>query len=135
MPSITSRVCSCCFPALSTTPNTGKDWQAKVPASQAAAAYAEHLQNLSDADPLLLLPYVFSMHVPILLGFLGQRIQKTLQLPDDRGLAFFTVSCGLRSNRKGEGKKGGEALQKRGNQDNRTAQETKQKAVQKGRLC
>lgn len=78
-----------------TAPNTGKDWQAKVPASQAATAYADHLQHLADADPLLLLPYVFSMHVPILLGFLGQRIQKTLHLPDERGLAFFTVSCGL----------------------------------------
>lgn len=69
----------------------GKDWQTKVPASQAAATYAEHLQHLADTDPLLLLPYVFSMHVPILLGFLGQRVQKTLQLPDERGLAFFTV--------------------------------------------
>lgn len=72
----------------------GSDWQTKIPVSKAATAYVEHLQQLADSDPILLLPYVFSMHVPILLGFLGQRIQRTLKLPDQKGppgLAFFTV--------------------------------------------
>lgn len=70
----------------------GSDWQKQVPVSPEAEAYAEHLQQLADQDPLMLLPYVFSMHVPILLGFLGQRIQRSLQLPDAGGLEFFTVS-------------------------------------------
>jgi heme oxygenase len=70
----------------------GKGWQSTVPASTPAKAYADHLQTLADRDPVLLLPYVFSMHIPILLGFLAQRIQRTLQLPDKQGLAFFTVS-------------------------------------------
>jgi hypothetical protein len=42
---------------------------------------------------VLLLPYAFSLYVPILLGFLAQRIQRNLQLPDEQGLAFFTVSA------------------------------------------
>jgi hypothetical protein len=42
---------------------------------------------------VLLLPYAFSLYVPILLGFMAQRIQRSLQLPDGKGLAFFTVSC------------------------------------------
>jgi len=70
----------------------GSEWCSQLPSSSAAAAYADHLQRLADQDPVLLLPYVFSMHVPILLGFLGQRIQRTLQLPDNQGLAFFNVS-------------------------------------------
>lgn len=70
----------------------GKDWQSAVPASVPAKAYADHLQQLADNDPVRLLPYVFSMHIPILLGFLAQRIQRTLQLPNKQGLAFFTVS-------------------------------------------
>lgn len=79
----------------------GSGWRSAVPASPAAEAYVQHLQDLSDQDPLLLLPYVFSMHIPILLGFLGQRIQRTLQLPDKQGLAFFTVSS--QSSGPGEG--------------------------------
>lgn len=71
----------------------GDNWRSQVPPSPAAEAYAAHLQQLSDTDPVMLLPYVFSMHVPILLGFLGQRIQRTLQLPDKTGLAFFSVSA------------------------------------------
>lgn len=70
----------------------GSEWCRQLPSSSAAAAYADHLQRLADQDPVLLLPYVFSMHVPILLGFLAQRIQRTLQLPDNQGLAFFNVS-------------------------------------------
>lgn len=70
----------------------GSNWHTAVPASPAAEAYADHLQQLADTDPVLLLPYVFSMHIPILLGFMAQRIQRTLQLPDKQGLAFFTVS-------------------------------------------
>lgn len=70
----------------------GPDWRDKIPKSAAAQAYANHLQQLADEDPVLLLPYAFSLYVPILLGFMAQRIQKNLQLPDDRGLAFFTVS-------------------------------------------
>jgi heme oxygenase len=70
----------------------GSNWRSAVVASPAAEAYAAHLQHLADKDPVLLLPYVFSMHIPILLGFLAQRIQRTLQLPDQQGLAFFTVS-------------------------------------------
>lgn len=72
----------------------GSNWHTAVPASPAAEAYADHLQQLADTDPVLLLPYVFSMHIPILLGFMAQRIQRTLQLPDKQGLAFFTVSVG-----------------------------------------
>lgn len=70
----------------------GPSWRSSIPASAAAAAYAAHLQQLADSDPVLLLPYAFSLYVPILLGFLAQRIQRNLQLPDERGLAFFTVS-------------------------------------------
>lgn len=73
----------------------GKDWQSAMSASPPATAYADHLQQLADSDPVLLLPYVFSMHIPILLGFMAQRIQRTLQLPDEQGLAFFSVSAGL----------------------------------------
>lgn len=74
----------------------GSHWCSAVVASSAAEAYAAHLQQLADKNPVLLLPYVFSMyvHIPILLGFLAQRIQRTLQLPDQQGLAFFTVSIG-----------------------------------------
>jgi hypothetical protein len=55
------------------------------------------LQQLADDDPVLLLPYAFSLYIPILLGFMAQRIQKNLQLPAEKsgdipGLAFFTVS-------------------------------------------
>lgn len=70
----------------------GPDWRDKIPKSAAAEAYADHLQQLANEDPVLLLPYAFSLYIPILLGFMAQRIQKNLQLPDDRGLAFFTVS-------------------------------------------
>ncbi|KAF6256065.1 hypothetical protein COO60DRAFT_1531211 [Scenedesmus sp. NREL 46B-D3] len=69
----------------------GPSWRSSIPASAAAAAYAAHLQQLADSDPVLLLPYAFSLYVPILLGFLAQRIQRNLQLPDERGLAFFTI--------------------------------------------
>jgi heme oxygenase len=72
----------------------GSHWRSAVVASSAAEAYAAHLQQLADKNPVLLLPYMFSMHIPILLGFLAQRIQRTLQLPDQQGLAFFTVSIG-----------------------------------------
>lgn len=69
----------------------GPSWRDKVAPSAAAAAYAQHLRSLSQIDPLLLLPYAFSMYIPILLGFMAQRISRTLQLPDEKGLAFFTV--------------------------------------------
>jgi heme oxygenase len=71
----------------------GPGWRSKLPPSPAAEAYAAHIAALSARNPTLLLPYVFSLHVPILLGFLGRRIQTALQLPDARGLAFFTVSA------------------------------------------
>lgn len=70
----------------------GPNWQHQIPYSAAAQAYADHLQQLADDDPVLLLPYAFSLYVPILLGFMAQRIQKNLQLPDEKGLSFFTVS-------------------------------------------
>jgi hypothetical protein len=49
----------------------GPDWAREVQPSPAAQAYAAHLQRLSDEDPVLLLAYVYSMQIPILLGFLG----------------------------------------------------------------
>lgn len=69
----------------------GPNWRSAIPKSSAAEAYASHLQELADKDPVLLLPYAFSLYIPILLGFMAQRIQKNLQLPDEKGLAFFTV--------------------------------------------
>lgn len=38
------------------------------PPPPAAQAYADHLRALGEREPLLLLPYVFSLHVPILLA-------------------------------------------------------------------
>eukprot|EP00882_Tetradesmus_deserticola_P005793 GHRQ01006098.1.p2 GENE.GHRQ01006098.1~~GHRQ01006098.1.p2 ORF type:complete len:258 (+),score=71.27 GHRQ01006098.1:1580-2353(+) len=69
----------------------GPSWRSLVPVSSAADAYAAHLQQLADNNPVLLLPYAFSLYVPILLGFMAQRIQRQLQLPDENGLAFFTI--------------------------------------------
>jgi heme oxygenase len=71
----------------------GPSWRSSIPKSAAAEGYATHLQHLADSNPVLLLPYAFSLYVPILLGFLVQRIQRNLQLPDVQGLAFFTVSA------------------------------------------
>jgi heme oxygenase len=75
----------------------GPDWSSLIVPSHAAQAYTDHLQQLADDDPVLLLPYAFSLYIPILLGFMAQRIQKNLQLPAEKsgdipGLAFFTVS-------------------------------------------
>jgi heme oxygenase len=74
----------------------GPGWRALIPANAAAEMYAQHLRQLADRDPVLLLPYVFSLHVPILLGFMSRRIGKALGLAEgDDGLAFFTVrACG-----------------------------------------
>ena len=69
----------------------GPNWRSSMATSPAGEAYAAHLQSLSDSQPLLLLPYAYSLYVPILLGFMAQRIQKNLKLPDEKGLAFFQV--------------------------------------------
>jgi heme oxygenase len=80
----------------------GPDWRSCIPASAAAAAYAAHLEQLAAANPALLLPCAFSLYVPILLGFMARRIQQSLQLPDEQGLSFFTVSgsvnCSVKCN-------------------------------------
>ncbi|WIA12136.1 hypothetical protein OEZ86_003119 [Tetradesmus obliquus] len=69
----------------------GPNWRSYIPSSQAAAAYAAHLEQLAAANPVLLLPYAFSLYVPILLGFMARRIQKSLALPEGQGLEFFTI--------------------------------------------
>jgi heme oxygenase len=84
----------------------GTGWEQQLERSAAAEAYAAHLQQLSDTSPHLLLPYAFSLYVPILLGFMGQRLRRSLALPPDgtKGLAFFQVSgCVLVIMWRGEG--------------------------------
>lgn len=74
----------------------GPGWEQQRERSVAGEAYAAHLQHLSDSAPHLLLPYAFSLYVPLLLGFMGQRLRRSLALPSDgtKGLSFFQVgSC------------------------------------------
>jgi hypothetical protein len=77
----------------------GSEWRTIVAAetSAAAAAYAGHLAALADGpEPALLLPYVWSLHVPVLLPFMRRRIAAGLGVPDGEdgaspGLEFFSV--------------------------------------------
>lgn len=70
----------------------GPGWRGAVPPSSSAESYAERLRQLSERDPALLLPYAWSLHVPILLGFFGQRVARGLGIKEGAaGLAFFDV--------------------------------------------
>eukprot|EP00877_Chromochloris_zofingiensis_P001692 jgi/Chrzof1/11523/UNPLg00457.t1_GUN2B[v5.2] len=69
----------------------GPNWANHLAKSRAAEAYVQHLHLLSEQNPVLLLPYAYSFYIPIVLGFLGQRIHRALQLDSDEGLAFFSV--------------------------------------------
>jgi len=53
-------------------------WRWAAASSESAQAYAAHLQALADEDPALLIPYAFSLYVPVALGFLGKRVAKGL---------------------------------------------------------
>jgi hypothetical protein len=53
----------------------GPGWRAEVPPSAPAEAYAEHLSALAAApDASLLLPYAWSLHVPVMLPFMGRKV-------------------------------------------------------------
>jgi hypothetical protein len=41
-------------------------------------------------NPVYLAPYAYSMYIPLLIGAMGYKVKKTLGLPDNRGIAFFT---------------------------------------------
>jgi hypothetical protein len=72
----------------------GAGWRAALPRSAAAAAYEEHLQQLAAApDASLLLPYAWSLHVPVMLPFMGRKVAQGLGVKEGAaGLAFFDVS-------------------------------------------
>jgi heme oxygenase len=53
-------------------------WRWAAAASSSAAEYAAHLQALADEDPALLLPYAWSLYVPVTLGFMGARVARGL---------------------------------------------------------
>lgn len=61
------------------TPVAGWRWAAA--SSSSAQAYASHLRELSEEDPALLIPYAWSLYVPVTLGFMGRRVAKGLGLP------------------------------------------------------
>ncbi|GBF89739.1 hypothetical protein Rsub_02909 [Raphidocelis subcapitata] len=70
----------------------GPDWAAAVPASRSARAYAEHLERLADTAPELLIPYAWSLNVPILLPFMGRQVAKGLGLAESGpGVEFFSI--------------------------------------------
>jgi len=70
----------------------GKDWREKLPPSKAAEAYAAHLRRVAARDPAMLIPFAWSLNVPILLPFMGKRIAQGLGLDEKGpGLAFFDV--------------------------------------------
>jgi heme oxygenase len=56
-------------------------WRWAASASAAAQGYAAHLRALAEEEPALLLPYAWSLYVPVTLGFMGQRVAKGLGLP------------------------------------------------------
>jgi hypothetical protein len=41
-------------------------------------------------NPLYLAPYAYSMYIPLLIGAMGYKVKKTLGLPDNQGIGFFT---------------------------------------------
>jgi heme oxygenase len=61
------------------TPVAGWRWAAA--SSSSAQAYASDLRELSEEDPALLIPYAWSLYVPVTLGFMGRRVAKGLGLP------------------------------------------------------
>ena len=55
--------------------------------------YIDHLRKLSDDDPLLLLPYAYSMYSAILAGgsIIKRMVRKAFSLKTDEGVETFTV--------------------------------------------
>lgn len=62
-------------------PAPAAGWRWAASASASAQDYALHLRALSDEDPALLIPYAWSLYVPVALGFLGRRVANGLGLP------------------------------------------------------
>jgi len=82
----------------------GPDWRQQLPASPAARRYAAHLEALGRRDPALLLPYAYSLYVPLLIGLLGQQVKKTLGLQ-----VWGWTAVGLGSHGAGQLRAGGPA--------------------------
>lgn len=64
----------------------GPGWRAAVPKSATAESYAQHLRGLAaGGDPALLLPYAWSLHVPVMLPFMGRKVAQGLRLREGGG--------------------------------------------------
>jgi heme oxygenase len=59
--------------------------------SPATAKYVAHLKDIAAEDPALLIPYQYSLYVPLLLGVLAVKVRKALRLRGEDGTSFFTV--------------------------------------------
>ena len=57
-------------------------------------AYIDHLRKLSDDQPLLLIPYIYSMYGAILAGgsIIKRMVRGAFSLNDDRGVSMFVVA-------------------------------------------
>jgi heme oxygenase len=67
-------------------------WRWAAAASVSAAEYAAHLRALAEEDPALLIPYAWSLYVPVTLGFMGQRVARGLGVPSPGGSSGAAAS-------------------------------------------
>lgn len=86
------------FPALERVANikedlaflAGKDWESKLPETEAARNYADRLRNLAENNPVRLAAHAYTRYLGDLSGgqILKKMAQKHLGLEED-GLAFY----------------------------------------------
>ncbi|KAG6623425.1 Heme oxygenase [Phytophthora cinnamomi] len=77
----------------------GEDWSSKYQPPQAVQNYIQHLQELGEKDPMLVLPYCYHMYMAILAGgmMIKKLVKKSFKPPEGEGLHAFAFD--IKSNK------------------------------------